>query len=164
MGPQGKIPSIHHFLIFWDSSPSELHVPNWYFFLSNLPFEPRPDIRGAGRTLGLGQAVRWSGAQYCRLKFLAEPDQCRIFGTFIKPNWIIMMYKNFIVEIMPVHQNYPIWVIKNVRNDTFSLWACQKLSTKSLLLVKDSLENNHHRPWGNLNLFLKPHSFTTCNS
>ena len=55
-------------------------------------------------------------------KFLALPDgKCGLFDTFDDSNWIILMLKNDIVEMLFVHQNYPIWVIKSAKNVTFSL-------------------------------------------
>ena len=44
----------------------------------------------------------------------------------------MLMFKNHILDIMIIHQSYPIWIIKSAKNNTFSFWPCQELSIKTL--------------------------------
>ena len=62
---------------------------------------------------------------------IARRKMCH-FGTFNDQNWINLMYKADIVEIMLEHQNHLIWVIKSAKTYTFSFWPCQELSIESL--------------------------------
>ena len=45
---------------------------------------------------------------------------------------MILIYKNYVVEILFVHQNYPTWGIKSFKKYTFFFWTCQELSNKTL--------------------------------